>query len=210
MTAVRWVKSHPTKQMVVKHGLSVFDLCGNAAADKLADQGAHEARVGPNDRATHIHEMVLARSVQKRLLFVHKAELESGQHVHEVQQPAAVPVMPQRLAAWAVSSRHALVSSSAAVAGVWCSRCKAVPHKAELMQWLREPCMEAISCRLELLSLSQVVSSLHGLRIVVGGNELHESHSFMVCKGIYFCRRCGYYSGVKPQRLVAPCSGVRH
>jgi len=202
-TSARWIKSHPTAAMVIKRKLEEADMIGNAAADKLADQGAREARVGPGDKVRHLHELAASRMIQKRLVAIHEFELQRRLPHEKVERPLLIASC---LPALAFCSSHVLVSSSAAPAGLWCSRCNHVPDRAELLTWVRQPCHESVSCKLVLESLSRVVSSVEGLKVVVGGNQLHETHSLMVCKGVFFCRKCGYYSGVMPQKLVSPCS----
>ena len=177
-------------------------MIGNAAADKLADQGAHEARVGPDDKCRHLHEVAASKMVQKRLVAIHEQELQCLVKHDKVERPN---LMVACLPALALCSSHVLVSSSAAPAGLWCGRCHHVPDRPELVQWLRQPCHESVSCKLVMESLGRVVSSVEGLQVVVGGNQLHETHALMVCRGVFFCRKCGYYSGVKPQKWVGPC-----
>ena len=206
-TTVKWVKSHADANVdfIWRFELLEHEVVGNKAADVLAGMGAKEARVGPGDRERHLWQEAALRAVQRRLLSIHREALfnSSGQRPRAFG-PHPLPPVPQTVAALAIASSHDLVSSSAARAGVWCKRCQQVPERAELQQWLKQPCREAVPPA----KLDSCWASVEGLVVVVGGRRLHESHRLHVCRGLYFCVRCGYYSGEAPRNLAEPCAGV--
>ena len=200
---VRWVKSHATEEHLSTARFLSRDIVGNAAADALAVKGAREARVAPGDRCRHLWEHAAGRMIQKRLLHVHQRQLEGLSAATRVVQTAVIRPFSSSPAALSISSQHRLEASAAAPAGLWCSRCKELPAREELSEWLAHPCHDARQFEIER---AHSFVSAAGLQVVVGARTLHATHRLQAFRGIYFCMRCGCYSGQKPQGLIDPCA----
>ena len=91
-----------------------------------------------------------------------------------------------------------------------CSNCMQQVHdkSARLKQWLAAPC-EPDSQRLRTLDMgkSKPASVAANAEVVIGTKVAHATHSLAAFKGLYFCRKCGYYGSARAQKLALACAG---
>jgi len=206
-----WIKSHITAQQVVEYSAAARDIIGNEMADALAERAGFEARCCPDDLHRHRWASSTIQLVQRRLMAVRRLQLLGSTPADRKAAKAAkgrVPAPSRALAAWSIASQHEVVSASAAPAGIWCSRCKQVPEQGLARAWLRTKCVPRPDFARICAASAAQPSSLFGMCLVIGAREVHGSHSMHLFKGIFFCSKCGYYSGKKLQHLREACIGT--
>ena len=76
--ALVWIKGHATARHVVRHKLALEDVCGNYAADALAESAASSAEVAPQDVSTLLWYHSLARRIQCRGIAIVRAVCRSS------------------------------------------------------------------------------------------------------------------------------------
>ena len=195
LLSVRWVKAHVIDKPELARTYTVTDRdqVGNAGADQLAGRAADMYAVSVQTAAAVRRNQILVQQVQRRLVSILGTLVEAFPR-GEVPEAADRPD-PLSLTRSVLASQHRPVLHQH---GASCQACLkgCIGPPTAVARWLATPCGGP--------QAGPIRGTLDDT-VVVGGLQVHPSHTLAAARGMVICTTCGGVGAFAPKKLLLPC-----